>query len=233
MPRTRIQESLSFGGRVPPSVGGLVAAVVLASVAGALWPPLRDWAFFSPSLVRGGEIWRLVTYPFVEASPFALLFGGLMLWIFGRDLAFAIGERRFLLAFAGLAAGAAVGTSLLALAWGGLAEGAWAGPWPVIDGLVVAWAVLFPGRQLAFMLVLPLSGRALLWVTVGGTVLFAVFQGVAPYVPHLLAEGLAVLWLRAPRLRLPRLPRWLRRRRPFEVIHADRDPDAGRPRWMN
>ncbi|HEY6105888.1 MAG TPA: hypothetical protein VIV59_07895, partial [Anaeromyxobacteraceae bacterium] len=102
-----------------------------------------------------------------------------------------------------------------------------------LDALAVAWALLFPGRSILLMAVLPVSGRALLWLTVGGTALFAVFYGVGLYLPHLLAEGLAALWLRGPRPRLPRLPRWLRRRRPFDVIHADRDPDAGRPRWMN
>ncbi len=233
MPRAPIRESLGFGGRVPPAVGGLVAALVLGSVAGALWRPLRDAAIFSPDLVWRGEVWRLLTWLVVETDPFALVFGALMLWIFGRDLAFGLGERRFLLAFAGIGAGAAAATTLLALAWPRLGPGAWSGSWPAIDGLMVAWAVLFPGRQLAFMLVLPVSGRALLWLTVGGTALYAVFYGVVPYVPHLLAEGLALLWLRSPRLKLPRRPRWLRRRRPFEVIHAERDPDAGRPRWMN
>ena len=233
MPRPRLGEALTFGGRVPPAVGGLLAAVLLASVVGALWHPVRDAAIFSPDLAWRGEAWRLVTYPFFEGDPFALLFGGLMLWMFGRDLASAWGERRFLLAFVGLGAGAAVGTSLLALAWQRLHAGLWAGPWPVIDALVVAWALRFPGRQLLFMFALPVNGRALLWLTVGGTALFAIFNGVAPYVPHLLAEGLVALWLRGPRVKLPGRPRWLRRRRPFEVIHADRDPDSGRPRWLN
>jgi len=234
VPRPRpLSEVLSFGGRVPAAVGGLLAAVLLASVAGALARPVRDAAFFAPDLAWHGEVWRLLTYPFFETDPFALLFGGLVLWVFGRDLALAWGERRFLAAFLGLGAGAAAATSLLALAWPRLHAGAWSGPWPALDGLAVAWALLFPARRVLFMAVLPVTGRALLWLTVGGTALFAVFYGVVPYVPHLLAEGLVALWLRGPRLRLPRLPRWRRRRGPFEVIHADRDPDSGRRRWLN
>lgn len=234
MPRPlRPGEALTFGGRVPAAVGGLLVALLLASVAGALLPAVREATFFAPALVWRGEVWRLVTYPFFEYDPLALLLGGLMLWMFGRDLALAFGERRFLGAFLGLGAGAAAITSLLALAWPRLLDVRLAGPWPVVDALVVAWALRFPDRQLLFMFALPVTGRALLWLTVGGTALYAVFAGVVPYVPHLLAEGLAALWLRGPRLRLPRPPRWLRRRRPFDVIHADRDPDAGRPRWMN
>lgn len=234
MPRPRrLSESLTFGGRVPAAVGGLVAVLVLASVAGALSPPLRAAAFFSPALAWRGEVWRLATWLFFETDPFALLFGALMLWMFGRDLAAALGGRRFLGAFLALGAGAAVATSLLALAWPTLLGGRWAGPWPVVDALVVAWALRYPDRQLLFMFALPVSGRTLLWLTLGGTALYAAYYGLVPYVPHLAAEGLAALWLRGPRLRLPRWPRWLRRRRPFEVIHADRDPDSGRPRWLN
>jgi membrane associated rhomboid family serine protease len=229
----RLSEALTFGGRVPAAVGGLVAAVVVASIAGALARPVRDATFFSPALVWRGEVWRLLSYPFLESDPLALVFGGLMLWMFGRDLAVAWGGWRLLQAFLGLAAGAAAATCLLALAWPRLELIGVAGPWAVIDALVVAWALRFPDRQLLFMFALPVNGRALLWLTVGGTALYAVFSGVAPYVPHLLAEGLVVLWLRRPRLRLPRLRRWRRRRGPFAVIHADRDPDASRPRWLN
>src|SRR5574341_1811328 len=110
----------------------------------------------------------------------ALTFGGLMLWMFGRDLAHSLGERRFLLAFLGLGAGAAAATSLLAVAWPRLRDIGSGGPWPVIDALVVAWALRFPDRQLLFMFALPVSGRALLWLTVGGTALYAVFAGVVP-----------------------------------------------------
>lgn len=233
-PAQRLGQAFTFGGRVPAAVGGLLAALLLASVSGAVVSGLREATFFSPVFVWRGEVWRLASYLFFEGDPLALLFGGLMLWMFGRDLAHAWGERRFLEAFLAIGAGAAAATSILALAWPRLRDIGAAGPWPVVDALVVAWALRFPDRQLLFMFALPVNGRALLWLTVGGTALYAIFAGVVPYVPHLMAEGLVALWLRGPRPRLPRLPRWLRRRRgPFEVIHADRDPDTGRPRWLN
>lgn len=231
-PARRLGEALTFGGRVPAAVGGLLLAVILASIAGALQPPLRSAGALSPELVWQGEGWRLFTYAFFETDPFGLVLGGLVLWWCGRDLSLAWGGRRFLLAFPGIAAAAAAATCLAALAWPGLMAMVAVGPWPVVDALVVAWALRFPGRQILLWFALPVSGRLLLWFTVGGTALYALFFGLAPYLPHLLAEGLTALWLRAPRPRLPRI-RLRRRRRPFEVIHADRDPDAGRPRWLN
>ena len=151
----RLSETFTFGGRVPAAVGGLVAAVLAVSIAGAFSRPVRDVAFFSPSLVWRGEVWRLVSYPFLETDPLSLVMGGFMLWVFGRDLSAAWGEWRLIRAFLGLAGGAAAVTSLLALAWPRLQLIAVAGPWPVIDALVLAWALRFPDRQLFYMFVLP------------------------------------------------------------------------------
>ena len=104
-----------------------------------------------------------------------------------------------------------------------------------LDALLVAWGILHPHRQILLFMAVPVSGRTLALLTVGGTVLFAIFTGPAAFVPHLLAEGLA--WAQAsgigPGRWIERL-RFRRRRARFEVIHADRDPD--RPpdrRWLN
>lgn len=237
----RIGKGLTFGGRVPAAVGGLIAATVVASVSGVVGErnglPLLGLGVLSPAAVWRGELWRLATWVLFETDPLSLLFGGLVLYWFGRDLCEAWGERRFLLTWFGLAAAAGVAVSLLALAWPALMAGRWTGLWPALDGLVVAWALLFPFRQILLFFALPVSGQALLWVTVGGTVLYALFAGFAAFAPHLLAEG--AMWLhasgRGPGSWLRRMARARTRRRGrFEVIHADRDPDrATDRRWMN
>lgn len=230
---------LTFGGRVPAAVGGLIAATVAASLVGAVGSrnglPLHALGALVPHEVLRGEVWRLVTWVFLENDPLGLVFGGLVLFWAGRDLCEAWGERRFLLTYLGIAAAAGAVTTLLSLAWPGLAGGAWMGLWPAVDGLVIAWAMLFPFRQILLFFALPVSGQALAWITVGATVLYAIFSGLAPFVPHLLAEGAAWIAVRGAgrggwmgRIRLPRL----RKRGRFEVIHADRDPDRGR-RWLN
>jgi membrane associated rhomboid family serine protease len=239
----RFGQAFSFGGRLPPAVGALVALTVIASLAAVVGkrnglPLLGLWDLYPPA-VLDGEVWRLVTWVFLETQPLALLLGCYVLWWLGRDLAFAWGERRFVAAYLALAAGAAAVASLLSLAWPDLALARFAGPWPVVDALVVAWALLFPDRQLLLFFALPVSGRTLLWLTVGGTLLFAAFVGVPPYVPHLAAEALAIAYLRARpgswfrRVRFRPLDRLRRRRGRFEVIEADRDPDRDKPRWMN
>jgi membrane associated rhomboid family serine protease len=185
--------------------------------------------------VLRGEVWRPVTWVLVEDNPVSLLFGGLVLYWFGRDLVDAWGERRFLLTYFAVPAVAGLLASLLALAWPGLDGHPFRGFWVAIDALVVAWGLNHPFRQILLFFAVPVSGKALVWVTIGGTVFFALFAlpDVAAFVPHLLAEGIAWVhvsgkgpgqWLR--RIRLPRR----RKRGRFEVIHADRDPDR---RWLN
>ena len=232
---------LTFGGRVPAAVGGLVLATVAASIAGAVGErnglPLLGLGVLSPAGIWRGEVWRLVTWVLFETDPLSLLFGGLVLYWFGRDLCEAWGERRFLVAWFGLAAVTGALVSLLALAWPALLVARWTGLWPALDALVVAWALLFPFRQILLFFALPVSGQALLWVTVGGTLLYAVFSGLAAFVPHLVAEGAMYLHAsgRGPGSWLRRLKRVrLGRRGRFEVIHVDRDPDrATDRRWMN
>jgi membrane associated rhomboid family serine protease len=233
----RTGNPFAFGGRVPAAVGGLLAATVVVSLAAVVGErngfPLLQLFVLAPQAVWGGEVWRLATWVLVETEPLNLLFGGLVLFWFGRDLVEAWGERRFLATYFGIAAAAGALTCLAALAWPALQTYRFTGFWAAVDALIVAWALIHPFRQILLFFALPVSGKTLLWITVGGTVLFALFAGVAAFVPHLLAEGVAWVWVsgKGPgqwlrRLRLPRL----RRRGRFEVIRADRDPDRN---WLN
>jgi membrane associated rhomboid family serine protease len=234
-----IEEVFTFGGRVPSAVGALITAFVIASVAGALGADaVRVRAALLPGYVWRGEIWRLVTWSFVETDPLSLIFGAMMLYMFGRDLCFAWGPRRFLVTFFGITAAAAAATCILGrVAWPVLMQKYWLTSWPIIDALVVAWAMIFPERQILLMFALPVSGRALLGITVGGTLLWAIFnRDFAAYVPHLLAQALMVVFLRgySPRgfwqtLRIKAYERRARRRASHLKVIRKEDP----PRWMN
>jgi len=233
----RAGNPFSFGGRVPAAVGGLIAVTVAVSLAAAVGErnglPLWRLLSLDPRAVWRGEVWRLVTWVLLENEPLNLLFGGLVLWWFGRDLVDAWGERRFLATYLGVAAAAAALTCLVGLAWPEVGMARTGGFWAALDAVVVAWALVHPFRQILLFFAVPVSGQALLWITVGGTVLFALFSGFVAFVPHLLAEGVAWLWVsgQGPRrwLRRLKMPR-LRRRGRFEVIQVDRDPDR---RWLN
>ena len=234
-----IEDVFTFGGRVPSAVGALITAFVLASVAGALGAnAVRLPAALAPAYVWRGEIWRLVTWPFIETDPLSLIFGAMMLYMFGRDLCYAWGPRRFITTFFGIAIASAALTCILGrVAWPALEQRGWLSAWPIIDALVVAWAMIFPEKQILLMFALPVSGRALLAITVGGTLLWAIFNhDFAGFVPHLLAQALMVVFLRgySPRgfwqtLRIKAYERRARRRASHLKVIRKEDP----PRWMN
>lgn len=232
-----IGEVLTFGGRVPPTVGGLISAIVAASLLGALGRGygLVEAAALVPGLVWQGQLWRLVTWVFFETDPLSLLFGGMTLYFFGRDLCYAWGPRRFIATFFGVSVAAAGATTLAAQWWPALMGYPWSGSWPALLALTVAWAMIFPERQILLMFALPVSGRALLWITLGGTVLYAVFGRVHAYVPHLAAQLLMMGYARGWSLRglwqTLRIKQYERRarRRASHLKVVKKDP----PRWMN
>jgi membrane associated rhomboid family serine protease len=242
--RTDFASFFTFGGRVPASVGLLLAVIVVASVAASVNPGIvTTFALAPQAVVQGGEVWRLVTWPIVQRDVFSLIFVAFMLWTLGQQLSYAWSERRFVQRFVGYALGAGVGTTLLAVVFESAGQ-PHIGAWPVVNALLVAWAMLFPDRQVNIWGVLPVTGRTLALLVTGGTVLAVVMsggmRGFGGFAPHLVA--IAVAWAQAQgllgRRRLGTQARqwWAereakRRAKHLKVVRKDGSDD--RPRWMN
>ncbi len=233
---------LTFGDRVPPSVGLVLALMLAMSVWGWMEPEFQALAALSPVGLARGQVWRLVSWPFVQNDPFALLFGGFMLYWLGQQLSFAWSERTFLLRFFGYAVFASVATTLVAIVWPP-ASAAHVGVWPVANALIVSWAMLYPDRQVNIWGVLPITGKTAAWLVVGGTFLYGIaaggLRGIGLFMPHLTAVALA--WFLARGFGVGGALRdargWLaerdakRRARHLKVVKKDGGED--RPRWLN
>lgn len=178
----------------------LIAFAVIGSALLALTTRLGvssiSAALLAPSLVLGGQLWRLFSWGFFELDGQNLVFGALMLGFFGRDLAASWGGVRYLLVCAGVVFVAGSLTTLLGFAWGDVARGRYLSIWPLADALTVAWSLLFPSRTILFMFVLPAAGRNLLYATLGITGLFAVMYGFSNFAPHFLAMGVMYAYVR-------------------------------------
>jgi hypothetical protein len=115
--------------------------------------------------------------------------------------------------------------------------------WPLVNALLVSWAMLHPDAQVNIWGVLPLTGRNMALLVTGGTVLYAVFSGVAgfaQFAPHLSALGLAWAqarggigggrsWRQAKRWWADREMR--RRSRHLKVV--GKNGSGGRGDWLN
>jgi membrane associated rhomboid family serine protease len=233
----------TFGGRVPASVGLLLALMLVASIAGWTNPRLALEAALMPVAILRGQIWRLVTWPFFQDDPLTLLFAGLLLWQMGQQLSYAWSERTFVIRFLVYTVGSALGATLLALVWENATAIAHVGIWPVVMALVVAWSMLFPDRPVNIWGVLPVTGRMLALLVTFGTVLYAIARGFAAFTPHLVAIGIA--WAQARGLGARSLGRharqwWAereqrRRTKHLKVIRkqGSKDGSDDRSRWLN
>ncbi len=235
--------AFTFGGRVPPGLGLLLVLVLVATV-GSWVTRDQGWAALVPALLIRGQLWRLVSWAFVQGDPLTLLFGGFMLYSLGQQLALVWSERRLVVTFLGLAAGASVITFLVALAWPA-ADVPHLGMWPVVNGLVLCWAMLYPDRQVNIWGVLPLTGKTLALLVVFGTVLYGLagggIVGLGAYVPHFSALALGFVLMRGGGLPTRRWKlqarEWMaerefrKRSKHLKVVRKDGKDEP--PRWMN
>jgi membrane associated rhomboid family serine protease len=216
--------------------------MLVMSVWGWMDREVQALAALSPVGIVRGQVWRLVSWAFVQNDPLTLLFGGFILYWVGQQLAFVWSERRFLLRFLGYTLFAGVATTLVALFWYPAATPHW-GIWPVVNAFIVSWAMLYPDRQVNIWGVLPLTGRMMAWLLLGGTLLYGIaaggIAGIGLFVPHLFAMGLAWGLARGLGVRGPwRDARmwWAERdakRRARHLKVVKRDGEGDRPRWLN
>ena len=206
MRRARSTGQRSLGGRIQPEVALLIAITLIVSVGGMLGGgALRESLVLNPALVLRGEVWRLITWVFVEREVIPLVFGCLILYWFGGELSSVWGPRGFLVRYLGVAAAAGALATVSSLVLPSARAAVYAGGMPAASAMVIAWSRFFPERQIRLYFVLPVSGRMLLYFTIAMTLVWAAFMGATPFLPHLFAEAIALAYLGVLRPRTAKL----------------------------
>jgi membrane associated rhomboid family serine protease len=192
---TRGVRNFGFSSSGPPGLAPvtriLVILLVVASLVGTITQ--RKLGFgtqdlnFQVGRVLSGEVWRFVTYPFVETSPINLIISGVVLWLFGSWFESRWGQRDFLRFFAVATIGAAllaIPLSLLinmvlgsAMRDVGIAEG----PGAALDAMLVAMALTNPDSNILFGFVLPMRARTVVFVLLGIQLIFGIQTGAAAF----------------------------------------------------
>jgi membrane associated rhomboid family serine protease len=230
-----------LGASVSAPAAILIGTTLTASILAAQLARVAAAGVLFPVLVFAGEVWRLVTWAFFEQDAIGLIFAALAIFWFGNDLVRLWGPVRFLASYLGLAAAAAGLTCLLALAWPALRAHPFAGAWPVVSALIIAWASAFPTRNILLYFVVPLHGRNLIYATLGGTLLFALLGGsFVPFVPHFAAQLVVLAAMRGTPLSglLAKVRfevayrRWRRRSSALHEVKPPPGRDEG-PRWYH
>jgi membrane associated rhomboid family serine protease len=220
-------------------VSRVVLYVILATLAGTILTTNVTMALvLVPDLVLQGEVWRLFTWPLVQPDALGLIFACLFLWFMGPDLVYTWGPSGYLLRYVALAVATGVVTCLLALVFPSLRGVLFVlGAWAVVDAFILAWALLFPHRQVYQFFMLPMSGKNLVYFTVGANVLFALLSGSGRvlFLPCFIAMGLMLAYLYFPSWRrligqLAMGPSTPKRPRHLRPVDAERDD---KPRWLH
>jgi membrane associated rhomboid family serine protease len=220
-------------------ISRVVLYVIAATLAGTiLTTNVTTSLVLEPDEVLKGEIWRLFTWPLVQPDALGLIFACLLLYFMGPDLVYAWGPGGYLLRYLGVAGATGVLTCLLALAFPPLRHVPFVlGAWSMVDAFIVAWALMFPSRQVYQFFVLPMSGRNLVYFTVGANVLFALLNGPARvlFLTCFIAMALMYVHLYFPTWRrlmahLGSGPSGPKRRSHIRPVDS---PPGDKPRWLH
>jgi len=160
--------SVSFGpGPLSDTLKLLIGANVAMFIASEVVGRALQITFFrttlalQPDAVFPFQIWRLVTYMFLHGDPIHLLFNMLALWMFGTELERIWGQRYFLRYYFITGIGAAALTVLFSFLPLSVAEQLRytnvIGASGAVYGLLLAYALYFPDRQILMMMIFPMA----------------------------------------------------------------------------
>ncbi len=201
--------SFSFGpGPVTPVIKLLIWSNVAFFVLAWVLPAIRLYLGLMPEAVFGRFfLWQPVTYLFLHAGFFHIVFNMLALWMFGVELERLWGARFFLKYYLVTGVGAGLTTLAFALVPGELGASVrysvTVGASGAIYGLLLAYALYFPNRPIYLYLLFPIPAKYFVMI-MGGIALLssmAANQGGVANLAHLGGLVCGYLYLRVWRAR--------------------------------
>jgi membrane associated rhomboid family serine protease len=237
--------SFSFGpGPISTALKTIIGANVAMFLITTLVPQLRIELGLVPMWVLHQlRVWQLVTYMFIHAGLFHILFNMLMLWFLGAELERLWGTRFFVKFYFVCGIGAGLLTVLLSLLpYGPLAQlyaSDIIGASGAVYGLLLAYGLYFPDRPIYMYFVFPIPARIFV-ILLGAMAFFSSLSdngGGLANATHLGGLLVGYVYLKGLRLRLNpwaevkyRYVKWKLRnaRKKFDVYSGGRsDPKDG------
>ncbi len=160
---------------------------------------IGGWLALIPAGVFHGRIWQVFTYSFLHADVMGLVLNLLVLAFVGSDIEALWGRKKFLTFYFFCTSMAGLFYMLIqAILWNPMylsmpLIGATGG----VYGLLLAYGLLFPDREMLFMMIFPMKAKQFIWVLAGVEFLQALFsgQGGIGAIAQLSGMGAAFLYL--------------------------------------
>ena len=146
-----------------------------------------------------GFVFQAITYPFIETQLLGLLFSSLLIWFIGSEIERMWGSKLYqrfvglIVLICGLTYGLLGillfnGTALYTTPLFGLTG--------INFALLIAYATLYPDRQLSMMLIFPMRARTFCFILIGIELYMGLFSSHLSSWAHLLAMGLSFVFIR-------------------------------------
>jgi membrane associated rhomboid family serine protease len=205
----RQTSSFSFGpGPLSTALKAIIGVNVVMFLATTFLPALQIQLGLVPQWVLHDlRIYQVVTYMFIHAGLFHILFNMLALWMFGTELERIWGTRFFLKFYFITGIGAGCLTILLSLLPVGplsqLYRSDIIGASGAIYGLLLAYGMYFPERQIYMYFVFPIPARVFVLI-MGAIAFFSSISesGGVANATHLCGLLVAYVYLKGARLKL-------------------------------
>jgi membrane associated rhomboid family serine protease len=191
------------------------------------------------AVIEQARVWQLATYLFVHSpSSFGhILFNMLAVWMFGVELERRWGTPFFVKYYFVCGMGAAFCTMIAAFlpfdATTRLYDTTTIGASGAVYGLLMAWALIFPHREILFMFIFPLKARVFVLI-VGAIAFFSALNasgGPVASIAHLGGLLAGWLFLQGPRGLIMEVRRQIARRRMDRMRRRFNVHKGGRDYW--
>ena len=187
----------TFGpGPLTPAVKFLLIANAVLFVITLFAPEIKLFLGLRPAAVFGQWFfWQPVTYLFLHASFFHILFNMLALWMFGVELERLWGTQFFARYYAITGIGAGLATLVVSLFSPGVYQAVTIGASGAIYGLLIAYALYFPNREIYMYFLFRVPVRVFVAI-IGAIALLASMSGTGGGVAHAAhLAGLVIGWV--------------------------------------
>jgi len=181
------QRFVAAGPSIGPATKWLIGIILVASAVFSVTQRTLGFGvsdlIFTVDGVMSLQLWRLLTFPFVETEPFALLIGLVVLYFFGRFFESEWGSpyyaRFFMISSVGAAVIAVPLSYVIDLVAPFREIGMAAGPDAAINAMLIAMAVTMPNSNILLGFVLPMRAKTAVYAFIGLELLFALMNGAA------------------------------------------------------
>lgn len=224
--------SYSFGsGPLTPAIKVIVVACVVLFFAQALVPETDLWLGLWPiAVIQRLWIWQPLTYMFLHGGLGHIVFNLLTLWMIGGELERMWGTAFFARFYVVCGLGAALTHVVLSVLFGGRLDAEVVGASGAIYGLLLAYGMYFPTREILMSFLFPVQAKYMVIILGVISLYMSITDSGVAGLAHLGGLATGWLYLRGRRVRLSaeiqyQFSRWRinRARRKFDVHPGGRD----------